>query len=470
MSFYQFLIVLRARKKIALFVFLVTVFFGVLISLFLPKMYEASASLVVNYAGTDPVTGGQLPAQLIPGYMATQIDVVNSPKVALKVVENLQLYTNPVFVEAFYKATEGRGSIRDWLATILIKNLTVKPSRESSVFILAYESQNPDFAATLANAFAEAYIETNLELKIEPSRRAANWFETQVEEIRQNLINAQRQLSDYQREKEIVSVDERMDVESTRLAQLSQQLVIAQAELFHQKSRLDAVLKGGIKNIDSSVLADPIISDLKVLLARSEVGLAELAQRFSEQHPEYRAVKSEVLSLSRKLASEFQFAKSRIKSDVAIAQKKVTELASAANAQKQVLLEINDNRDLLDVYTRDVSDLQQILSLATQRLAQTFLEGESSESDISILSPAVAPIEPVRPNLIVNLILSVFLGLLLSIIVAVWAELLNKRVRSAEDVVLNVNLPVLGELLFSKPVLGQAPKLGFGQNKKNFRS
>lgn len=451
MSFYQFLIVLKARKAIALFAFLVTVLSAVAISLVLPKTYESSTALVVNYQGVDPVTGNRVPNQLIPGYLATQVDIIRSPNVALKVVDKLELYTNPEVVDAFYEATEGRGDIRNWLAGALLESLTVTPSRESSVITLEYASNNPESAAMLANAFAEAYIETNLQLKIEPSKRTSEWFEQRVEAMRFNLMDAQKRLSDYQREKGIVSADKRMDVETARLSQLSQQLVVAQAELFHQRSRQEAVLRGGVKNLDSAVLADPIIRDLKVSLARAEVKLSELAQRLSEHHPEYRAAESEVQSLSRKLASEFRFAKDRIKSDVAIAEKKVAELEAVMRAQKQVLLEINDNRNMLDIYTRDVVDAQQILSLATQRLSQISLEGASRESDVSVLNVAVAPIEPSKPNLMINVILSIFLGSILAVVVALLAELLDRRVRTEDDIVQGTDIPVLGEVAFSKP-------------------
>ena len=451
MSFYQFLTILRARKAIALFAFSVTVLSAVAISLILPKTYESSTALVVNYKGVDPVTGNRVPNQLIPGYLATQVDIISSPNVALKVVDKLELYTNPEVVDSFYEATEGRGDIRNWLAEALLENLTVTPSRESSVITLEYESNSPQSAAMLANTFAEAYIETNLQLKIDPSKRTSEWFEKRVEEMRFNLIAAQQRLSEYQREKGIVSADKRMDVETARLAQLSQQLVVAQAELFHQKSRQEAVLKGGVKNLDSAVLADPIIRDLKVSLARSEVKLSELAQRLSEQHPEYRAAVSEMQSLKRKLASEFRFAKDRIKSDVSIAERKVIELESAMMAQKQTLLEINDNRNMLDIYTRDVADAQQILSLATQRLSQIALEGTSRESDVSVLNVAIAPVEPSKPNLMINVILSIFLGSILAVMVALLAELLDRRVRTEDDIVQGAGLPVLGEVAFTKP-------------------
>lgn len=470
MSFYQFLVILNARKKIALVTLFFIVMLMLLISLFWPKSYEASSVIIVNSTGTDSVTGNRLPAQLIPGYMATQIDIIRSQKVALKVVENLSLFSNSALVEAYYESTAGKGEIRTWLADWLLGNLTVRPSRESSVFALSYESGNPEFSAMLANAFAEAYIKTNLELKIEPSKRTTAWFTMQVEGIRYDLIKAQKRLSDYQREKGIVSIDESLDVELAQLSQLSQQLVIAQAALFDQKARQEAVLRGGVKNLDSAVLADPIIRDLKVLLSRAEVKLSEVALRLNKQHPEYRAVQSEVQSLQSKLSSEFRYAKDRIKSDVAIALQKVAELKTAVDAKKQALLAINDNRNLLDVYMREVEDAKQILSLAVQRLAQIKLESESSESDVSMLSPAVAPVEASRPNLMVNFILSLFLGSVLAVIVALLSELLNRRVRNAKDIVLNVELPVLGEIKSSKRVARLKTSSLFVKNKLSFRS
>jgi succinoglycan biosynthesis transport protein ExoP len=450
MSFYQFLIILNARKKIALFALFITVITTVTVSLLLPKTYEASTSLVVNYMGSDPITGNRLPAQLMPGYMATQVDIIYSRNVALKVIDKLGLYTNPVFIEAYYAATEGQGDIRNWLASVLLKGLTVTPSRESSVIVVGYESSDAMFAATLANAFSEAYIETNLELKIEPSKRTAVWFKKQVAEMRQEMIAAQQKLSDYQREKGIVSVDERLDVESARLSQLSQQLVLAQSELFNIESKQNAIDLGSIESANGELLSDPLIQNVKAALTRAEIKLDDLRQRLSSKHPDYLSAQSEVLNLRQKLKSELKLASSRIDSSAKIAKQRVAELVASVAKQKDVLLEINDNRNMLDVFTRDVADAQQIWSAATQRLSQAALEGAYSESDISVLNPAIAPLKPSKPNILINLILSIFLGSILAVGLALLSELINRRVRTADDVTFGIGLPILGEIEYSK--------------------
>ena len=87
MNFSQFILILRARYKIILSILTITVLTTLVVSLLLPKTYKATTALLLNYKGTDPVTGVTLPAQLMPGYMATQVDIINSPSTALKVVD-----------------------------------------------------------------------------------------------------------------------------------------------------------------------------------------------------------------------------------------------------------------------------------------------------------------------------------------------------------------------------------------------
>src|SRR3954466_1160041 len=133
MSFSQFLLILRARFWILLATLSVTVMVAVLFSLLLPKTYKATSSLLLNYKGLDPVTGLTMSGLLLPGYMATQIDIISSKNVALRVVDSLHLATSPAVIQQFNEGTNGQGTVRDWLADLLLKKLEIVPSRESSV-------------------------------------------------------------------------------------------------------------------------------------------------------------------------------------------------------------------------------------------------------------------------------------------------------------------------------------------------
>lgn len=191
MSISQFLLILRARYKIILFVLVMTITTAVVVSLLLSKTYKSSTTVIVNYKGADPVTGLAMPAQLMPGYMATQADIISSNHVARKVIDDLGLAESPAVQQSFRQATQGDGDISDWLSNLLLKNLDVTPSKTSSVINISFSGTNPQFAATVANAFANAYIKTNIQLKVDPSRKAAEYFTSQIATLKADLEAAQ---------------------------------------------------------------------------------------------------------------------------------------------------------------------------------------------------------------------------------------------------------------------------------------
>ena len=213
MTFKQFLLTLRARWVTLVLTIVLGVLIAVALSLFLPPRYTATTSMVLDFKGMDPVLGVMLPAQLMPGYIATQVDIIQSHKVAVDVVKALKLADSPAVRQDWLDDTKGKGTIEDWLAELLLKNLDIKPSPESSVLDIVWKGADPQFAALVSNAFAEQYIKTNLQLQVDPARQNAQFFDEQLALLRDNLEKAQAKMNEYQREKGYSSADERLDVE-----------------------------------------------------------------------------------------------------------------------------------------------------------------------------------------------------------------------------------------------------------------
>lgn len=441
MNLTQFLLVLKARLKIILIVFGIVVLSTLIINLLLPKIYKATSSLVLNYKGVDPVTGLTLPAQLMPGYIATQIDVITSHNVALKVVDKLKLVDNPQAQSQFKKATDGKGSIRDFFADKFLEGLEAKPSRESSVIEISYSSTDPDFSATMANAFAEAYQETSIQLKVEPSQTAAEFLGEKTKTLRRNLEEAQLKLSKYQQEKGLTSVMGNLDVESARLNELSSQLVAAQSQSFDSKSR--QLRTRGSADESPDVAANPIVQNLKIAITNGESKLSELAQRIGISHPNYQAAEAEVNKLKSQLQEATNKAKMSISGNATIDNQREFELKEAVAKQKARVLELNLARDQLEVLQRDVENAQRAVDLASQRFTQTTLEGSSNQADIAVLNPATAPLQRTSPRITFNLILSMFFGSFLGIGAALLAENQDKRIRRREDQAELLQTPVL---------------------------
>ena len=151
MSFSQLLAILKARKLLAISVFVITVLGTIVTSLLLPKTYTSTATLIINTKGVDPITGYSLQAMLLPGYIATQVEILESNNVGLKVAKSLNVASNPNAVEKFNESTDGKGDINLWFADLFAKNLEVEPSKESSTINVSYSHADPKFAADMAN-------------------------------------------------------------------------------------------------------------------------------------------------------------------------------------------------------------------------------------------------------------------------------------------------------------------------------
>ncbi|CAI8725002.1 chain length determinant protein EpsF [Methylocaldum szegediense] len=449
MNLQQFLQILRARLRVLVVTPLAAALMALAVSLMLPKAYTATTALVVDYKGVDPITGIAVPAQLMPGYMATQVNIIGSHNVALKVVDKLKLADLPDMKERFEQETDGAGDIRDWLAGRLLKKLDVLPSRESSVINVSFSDSDPNFAATVSNAFAESYIATNLELRTEPARQNAAWFEQQIRGLREKLENAQANLSRYQQEKGIVSVEQHLDVENSRLEDLSKQLVVAQAntyDLMSRRSQLETAGRSFLPETLPEVLSNSVVQDLKTKLTLTEAKLAEIGQKYDTNHPLYQQALAEAGSLKRKLAAEVKTIIQSLNTAVEIARSRENELKTAVAEQKAKILELNKQRDELSVLTGEVEHARQAYTAALARFNQTRLESEASHTNVAILNPAKPPLRPSKPRVVLNVAVAGFLGIVLAVSLVLALEWFDRRVRSPEDLSVALGLPFMGIL------------------------
>ncbi|MCP5277270.1 MAG: chain length determinant protein EpsF [Thiobacillus sp.] len=442
MNFTQFLLILRARWLVATLALAVTVATTLVVSLILPKNYTATVSLVVDSKSKDPVTGMMLPSQLLPGYLATQVDIIQSQNVALRVVDGLKLTTFPAVQQDFQASTDGQGDIRQWMAELLLKKLEVTPSRESSVIQVSFSGSDPRFAAAIANAFAQAYVQANLDLRVEPAKQVNAWYEGQLKQLREYLEKAQTALTDYQRDKGLVVGDERsIDVETARLAELSSQLVAAQAQTYDSTSR--QVQSG---NALAEVEQNPLVQGLKRDLSVAEANLSQMAEKMGKNHPQYQAAQAQVTVIREKLNSEIKLATRSVGTTARVAQSREGEIRGALAAQKSKVMALKRQRDEASVLIREVANAQALYDAAMQRAGQSRMESLANQTDIAVLNPAVAPLEASSPKVLLNTILAVFLGALLGVGLAFLMEMIDRRVRSAEDLATGLDIPVLGEL------------------------
>ena len=449
MTLQQFLQILRARYWLILLALLVAVSAAATVTYFMPNRYTASAVLVVDFK--EPTTdAAALSISLSPSYMATQLDILRSRKVALKVIDNLNLADFPGVQDQFLEATGGQGTIRDWLADELIRNLDVEPSRESRLVTINYEATDPQFAVVLTDAFAQAYIDTTLELSVEPARKSAEWFEKQQSDLRNRVEQARRRLSAYQQNKNITATDERLDVETARFTELTSQMVVAQSQTYDMESRQrqmeEMFAKGSSMETLPEVLANGFIQSLKTELLREEAKLADLSEKLGTNHPQYKRAVAEVKNLREKLGKEIVSIANGIKNNARLAQGREAALKASLDAQKAKVMKLKQSRDEIPTLMREVESAQFAYDVALERYNQSAMHSRINQTNVVLLNPAVTPVKPSSPKVIRNMALSVVIGITLGIALALLFEMFDRRVRRGQDLLETLGVPVLGVL------------------------
>ena len=180
----QLLAILRARRAGIGIALALAAAVAVAASLLLPERYTATARVLVQVGGPDAVLGVGASSAPTPAVLATQVDIATSQRVALQVVDALKLADSPQAI-AERRASGGAGSIRHQWSDRLLQDLDVAPSGESSVLSISYTASDPAFAATVANAFADAYVSLVLELRTDAARQAGAVVESRLRSLRE---------------------------------------------------------------------------------------------------------------------------------------------------------------------------------------------------------------------------------------------------------------------------------------------
>lgn len=462
----QLLRIIKARWLVVLFIFLATLLTTIAVSLVLPKKYSASTTLTIDMQGDNSVLGGPMASPYtIQAYLATQADIIRSERVVNKVVQNLGLERNPAFMSSVQAEGTGEGANSTRIADFLQRKLEVQIAREGSTLTIGYEGGDPNLVATLVNGFADAYVETTLDLKTEPAKNFNKWFESQTRTYREQLTQAQARLTAAQQASGIVASDERYDVENARLNELSQQLVMAQAARIESASRTANSGRNG-RDSSADVVGNALLQTLKADLGRAEARLDQLSSRLGSAHPEYISANAEVKSLRARLDSETAKVTGSISTTNSVNVQRESELRAAVEAQKAKVIKLREGRNQLSVLEREVQSAQRSLDLVSQRFTETNLQSQSKQSNVSVLTRATKPLEPSRPKPMLNGIIGGVLGLFLAILAALTLEMMQKPLRDSEDLLQASGVPVLAVL---PPATSRRPQRLIGSTGPSMR-
>ena len=442
MNLMQFMLIFRARWRIIVGALLIGIVLTSAWALLTSKVYRASAQVLVNVRAPDMVsapgsTDSGIAPMLATDYLQTQVDVIKSDRVALAAVDRLGLASDPTMLQT-YRDSGTSASPQLFFANMLRRGLRVAPSTDSRVISIEDTDPSPQSSAAVANAFAEAYRDVSLDLQSEPAKQSSGWYQKSASDLRQQLADAQTKLSKRRAELGVTATSaETGDADEVQLSALTTQLAGAQATDAAQRSRTGS---GALPD----TMLSPVVQSLTTDIARLEAQRRQLATFAGPNNVDYQQITSQIETLRSEEAKQKALVAQSASASASQSGSNVGSLKAAVAAQRQQVINAQRNRGEISALEQDVANLKQTYEQLVARQAQTNLLGASSQTNISILSPATPPLSPAGLGWAPKVLAGIVGGLILGFAVALAIEFLDQRMRTPDDAAIWLGIPNLG--------------------------
>lgn len=434
-----------------------------------PRIYVAQANIQLQLNNESALKDLQSVVSGLPADTAavdTQTAILSSRRVAERVVDAMKLTEDPEFVPpskpglvqsvlALFVAKppvspEAEQRYRKEIAIQAVQGaMEVQRSGQTYIIDIAAKSRDPNKAARLANAYADAYIKQQLDAKYDHIARINEWLSTRLDSLREEVRLKERAVEAARAESNLVQAEGTTLTEQA-LADLSTRLVDARAELAEREARLRAVESGATGSADAAeeALKSDVIGNLRTQQADLARQKAELSTRYDWRHPRIQAVDQEIQDIEARIEENTARVVAFLRQQVAVARNRLEAIESSVQGSRSEQISNNEASVRVRDLEREAESsrllYETFLNQAKQAAEQVGLE--RANSDATIVSPAAPPLWPALPNTKLFYALGVVMGLLLGGVAVVLTEMLETSLRTPEDVAARLKTPCVGSL------------------------
>lgn len=438
---------------------------GAALTFLMTPIYTAKATLQIDREAARVFNAeeGAPTENLMQGeeFFQTQYGLLRSRSLSERVMENLGLASSNAALEALgIEAPKAVGNAArqtaDRRAAALLalqSNLSVTPVRGSRLVAVGYDNPDPVVAARIANAFAENFIQSNIDRKFESSRYAREFLEERISQTKERLEAAERQLVAYAANQQIISVSEpsadgtdrgsTQSLTSNSLVAINAALARVRAERVAAEERWRSASSSDLMTLPE-VLQNPSIQRLTEQRAVLD---AEYQQKLAVYQPDYpemvrlRAQIDEADGQIRTIASNIR---TSIRSQYEVSANQERSLQAQVSGLTGDVLDLRDRSIQYNILQRELDTTRTLYEGLLQRYKEVGVTGGVTANNISIVDPATVPREPSKPSLPLNLILAALFGLGAGILAALVLEALDETLATPDDVEKKLGIPVLG--------------------------
>jgi polysaccharide biosynthesis transport protein len=465
----EYLRILQKRKW-TVAACLVAIFSVVAIaSLKMTPVYEASGSIEINKPDSGLVNFNNSPTFNVdyydPSDLETEVMILQSDLLALQVVKQLALDRRPEFggkIPALpstldlapdpLQADSNRSSA---LLDGFRSNLKVSLSPNTHIIKVSFRSPDKELTATVVNTLMNTYTENNFKSRFDSTMQASDWLSKQLVDLQMKVETSQEKLVRYQKEHEILGIDEKQNITTAKLDELNKELTAAESERMNKESVYRLVQTGDADAIVSAAgsldsaapgvaSSSSLLESLRAKEADVKIQAAQLSTQFGPAYPKVAQLNSQLKEIDAQILAETKKIAAKIREQYMAALQRENMLHDALEKQKQEANKLNESSIQYSILKRDLDSYRQLYEGLMEKMKEAGVSAGLKSNNFRIVDVARVPTSPVEPNVPRNLAFGFMLGLTSGVGLAFLLEGLDNTVRTTEQAQIISGLAPLG--------------------------
>ena len=464
-----------ARRRYALFLIVFALTFAVAIGLTLmqkPKFTASSAVMmdprqIQIFQNSQMSTNVSGDLSVSTEAVATQVQVLTSRGMAERVVDALHLDQDPALTQGGLglkgKILRVVGSPfglwqpvvltpeeqRQGIIDLVLSRLDVQRLGLTYVIGIKFTDPSADRAATVANAFADSYIQQSIQGKSDATRQAGGYLNARLRELSDQASADAVAVQQYRVTHNLLG-SQGATLTEQEIAGLNGQIATARAEAAADQARLDTaraqMRKGSLGDDVGAALGSPVIQGLRAQRAVVSGQLAELNSRYGPRYPDVLKAQQQLADIDVQIRTEISRVVSNLQANSQVSAKRLSSLEGTLGQSRGSLATNTQALAGLTQLEQKAASSQQLYDSYLARFKELVASAGTEQSDARIVSQAEPPPAPSSPRIVLDLALGVIVATLLGTVAAIIAEVSDRSFATGLDIEKRLHTPYLGSI------------------------
>jgi polysaccharide biosynthesis transport protein len=442
---------------------------ALVITLLTTPLYSATVTLeiareearIVNVEGVDSSRVGRVDEE----FYQTQYGLLVSRSLADRVARELRLADNRAFL-TMYGIGDAQSLFSDerpldnseaarqqrlrQVVGVLLKNISINPTRLSRLVGVTYRSPDPTLSAQIANAWATLFIQTNIERRFEATAYARSFLERRLAELREKLDQSERALVNYAANQRIININTagaagtavERPIISDDLVAFNQALAVSRTQRIAAESAFRHASRGG--GATATALGNVALNSLREQRATVAANYSRLQAQFGPEYPQVLALASQLQQLDQSIGREEARVVSSLRGEFQQAQEREQELSSRVDNLKDSLLDLRRRSIQYNILQREASTNQSLYEGLLQRYKEIGIAGGVGTNNVSVVDAAPVPVRPSSPRPLINLLLGMLAGGVVGAALAFALDQIDEKITDPTEMERALGVPGLG--------------------------